>query len=512
MAVNDILVIAMFVTFVAFLFTGLPVAFVLGGVGVLFAGVGYLSDQYLGTVTGLDFLTLGLVVNRIYKIMDNWVLVAIPVFIFMGLMLDRSGVAGRMMHAMARLFGQVRGGLAVTVTLMGMILAASTGIIGASVVLLGTLSLSPMLRQGYGKPLATGTICGAGCLGILLPPSIMLVIMADQLALSVGDLFMGAVFPGLVLGGLYLAYILVASYLDPASAPLPQGVGVTVENHRRTLLRAAPLPWAAPAQPGLNTSLNNRQQPDSSEEDNQRTLPRAAPLPWAALWAVVKSVIPPVLLILAVLGSIFAGIATPTEASGIGALGATALAGFNRRLNLAVIREALMGTYTTTAYIFAIFMGATCFSLVLRELGGDEFIEAALTGLPFGQYGALFAILAAVFLLGFLLDWVEITLIVLPLLAPVVAGLHFGIDGHGVVSEPSLIWFIMLVAVTLQTSFLTPPVGFALFYLKGVCPPEVRLTDIYRGVLPFIVLQLIGLGIVLLFPQLVVWLPAMAYR
>lgn len=457
---NEILVIAMFVTFVAFLFTGIPVAFVLGGTGVLFAGVGYLSDQYLGTATGLDFLTLGLVVNRIFKIMDNWVLVALPVFIFMGLMLDRSGIATRMMEAMAGLFGRVRGGLAVTVTLIGMILAASTGIIGASVVLLGTFSLPSMLGQGYSKSLATGTVCGAGCLGILLPPSIMLIVMADQLSLSVGDLFMGAVFPGLVLGSIYIAYILITAYLNPASAPLAR--------------------------------------------DRQ-------PVRWDTVWKMIRAVIPPVLLILAVLGSIFAGVATPTEASGIGALGAIVLAGINGKLSFAVFQEVLLGTYSTTAYVFAIFLGATCFSLVLRELGGDEFIEAALTGLPFEQYGVLFAILALVFLLGFLLDWIEITLIVLPLLSPVVAGLDFGIDGYGTVSEPSLVWFVMLVALVLQTSFLTPPMGFALFYLKGVCPPEVRLTDIYRGILPFIALQLVGLAIVFAFPQLVLWLPAMAY-
>nr|VFJ60639.1 MAG: TRAP transporter, DctM subunit [Candidatus Kentron sp. FW]VFJ67654.1 MAG: TRAP transporter, DctM subunit [Candidatus Kentron sp. FW] len=460
MDVNEILVIAMLVTFVAFLFTGIPVAFVLGGVGVLFAGIGYLSDQYLGTVTGLDFLTLGLVVNRIYKIMDNWVLVALPMFIFMGLMLDRSGVAQRMMQAMQVLFGQVRGGLGVTVTLIGIILAASTGIIGASVVLLGVLSLPTMLGQGYDKSLATGTICSAGCLGILLPPSIMLVIMADQLALSVGDLFMGAVFPGLILGSLYVAYILITGYLHPQSAPLPR----------------------------------ERQ-----------------PIRWAMIWEVILAVIPPIALVFAVLGSIFAGITTPTEASGVGAVGTIFLAWFNKRLDLSVFRQVLSGTYNTTAYIFAIFLGATCFSLVLRELGGDEFIESVLGALPFGQYGILLAILGMVFLLGFLLDWIEITLILLPLLSPVVLALDFGIDGYGVIDEPSLIWFVMLVAVALQTSFLTPPVGFAIFYLKGVCPPAVTLTHIYRGVIPFILLQLTGLIIVLLFPQLVIWLPAMAY-
>ena len=460
MEINDYLVIAMFVSFAAFLFTGFPVAYVLGGIGVMFAGVGYLSDTYFGTITGLDFLTLGLVVNRVYKIMDNWVLVALPMFIFMGLMLDKSGVAERMMHAMQELFGAVRGGLAVTVTLIGIILAASTGIIGASVVLLGLLSLPAMTKQGYSKALATGTVCGAGCLGILIPPSIMLVIMADQLALSVGDLFMGAVFPGLILGTLYVSYILIIAMLRPNDAPLA---------------------------------------------------PDRRPIGWAVVWDVLKSVLPPALLILTVLGSIFAGITTPTEASGVGALGATLLAAFNRKLNFSVFREVLISTFNTTAYIFAIFLGATCFALVLRELGGDELIEGMLTGLPFGDYGILLCILAIVFLLGFLLDWIEITLIMLPLLSPVIASLGFDIEGYGKIDEPALVWFVMLVAVALQTSFLTPPVGFALFYLKGVCPPEISLTDIYRGVIPFIILQLIGLAIVIMFPKLVTWLPSVAY-
>ena len=461
MEVNDWLVVAMFASFALFLFTGFPVAFVLGGIGVIFAGVGYFSDMYLGTLTGLDFLTLGLVVNRIYKIMDNWVLVALPMFIFMGLMLDRSGVAERMMHAMQELFGKVRGGLAITVTLIGIILAASTGIIGASVVLLGVLSLPAMLRQNYSKSLATGTICGAGCLGILIPPSIMLVIMADQLALSVGDLFMGAVLPGMILGALYITYIFAISWLKPDVAPLA---------------------------------------------------PDRRPLSWVVVGDVLKSVVPPILLIVAVLGSIFAGITTPTEASGVGALGATLLAAFNRKLDFATFVEVLKSTYNTTAYIFAIFLGATCFALVLRELGGDELIESTLTGLPFGKYGILIFILAIVFLLGFLLDWIEITLIMLPLLAPAITALGFEVDGYGVIDEPALIWFVMLVAVALQTSFLTPPVGFALFYLRGVCPPGVELVDIYKGVTPFIVIQLIGLTIIALFPALVIWLPAVAYN
>lgn len=458
---NEILVGAMFATFIIFLFTGIPVAYVLGGVGVLFAGIGYFADIYMDTMTGLDFLTLGLVVNRVFKIMDNWVLVALPMFIFMGLMLDESGIAERLMRSMQELFGKVRGGLAITVTCIGIILAASTGIIGASVVLLGLLSLTPMLEQGYNKQLAVGTVAASGCLGILIPPSIMLVIMADQLALSVGDLFMGAVFPGLLLGTLYIIYLLVYGLVNPKGVPL--------------------------------------------SEDRRE-------LEFHVLWDVAKAVLPALTLIACVLGSIFAGMATPTEASGVGALGATLLALFYGNLNFKVMFEVSKATLNTTAYIFAIFLGATCFALVLRELGGDEIIEGMLSGLPFGPYGIIFVILGFVFFLGFFLDWIEITLIILPLLAPVISGLGLDIPGYGVIDNPDLVWFVMLVAMTLQTSFLTPPVGFALFYLKGVCPPEIKLMDIYKGVVPFIILQLIGLAIVAFYPVIVTWLPSVAYN
>jgi len=460
MEFNDFLVIGMFLTFISLLFTGFPVAWVLGGVSVWFTFVGYFSDIYFGTWTGLDYLTLGMSVNRIFKFMDNWVLVALPMFIFMGLMLDRSGIAENLMKSMQNLFGRVRGGLAVTVTIIGVILAASTGIIGASVVLLGLLSLPAMMNQGYSRTLALGTIAGSGTLGILIPPSIMLVIMADQLGISVGDLFMGAVFPGIILGILYIAYILIFCMIKPDVAPLD---------------------------------------------------PDRKPLELKIIWDIFKSILPPALLIIAVLGSIFAGITTPTEASGVGALGATLLAFANKKLRWQVIVEVMKACFNTTAYIFAIFLGATCFALVLRSLGGDELIERALTGLPFGPHGVMMVILGSVFLLGFFLDWIEITLIVLPLIAPVISSLGFEINGYGVVDNPELVWFVMLIAVTLQTSFLTPPVGFALFYLKGVCPPEIKLTDIYKGVVPFIILQLIGLGIIILWPQIVIWLPAVAY-
>jgi tripartite ATP-independent transporter DctM subunit len=289
----------------------------------------------------------------------------------------------------------------------------------------------------------------------------MLVIMADQLALSVGDLFMGAVFPGLLLGALYIIFILLYGLVNPKGAPL---------------------------------------------SDDRRDLELHV------LWDVAKAVMPAVMLIFAVLGSIFAGMATPTEASGVGALGATLLAAFYRNLNFKVFFEVCKATFNTTAYIFAIFLGATCFALVLRELGGDEIIESMLTGLPFGPYGIILVILGFVFLLGFILDWIEITLIMLPLLAPVISSLGLDIPGYGVIDNPDLVWFVMLVAMTLQTSFLTPPVGFALFYLKGVCPPDIKLMDIYKGVVPFIILQLIGLAIVGFYPTIVTWLPSVAYN
>jgi tripartite ATP-independent transporter DctM subunit len=317
-----------------------------------------------------------------------------------------------------------------------------------------------MLNQQYHKPLALGTVAASGCLGILIPPSIMLVIMGDQLGVSVGDLFMGAVFPGIILGVLYIVYILIYGWLKPENAPLAADY---------------------------------------------------KPIVLQDVMQVMLDIVPPAILILAVLGSIFMGMATVTEASGIGALGATLLSAAYKRLDWVVLKEVVLNTMNTSAYIFAIFVGATVFALVLRECGGDELIESSLTGLGFGPYVLIGVILLMVFVLGFFLDWIEISLIMLPLLRPVIGGLDLQVDGFGVVDNPNLVWFALLVAVTLQTSFLTPPVGFALFYLKGVCPPEVKLTDIYRGVVPFIFLQLIGLGLVFAFPQLVTWLPSVAY-
>ena len=461
MEINEILIILMFMSFIGLLLLGLPIAWVLGGIGVVFAALGYLADTYFDTITGLDYLTLGLIVNRLFKLMSNWVLVALPLFIYMGIMLDKSAMAERLMRNMQRILGQTKGGLALCIVFIGVLLAASTGIIGASVVLLGMLSLPVMMEQKYSKELACGTISAAGCLGILIPPSIMLVIMADQLSLSVGDLFMGAVFPGILLSFLYLSYLLILGKLKPELMPLPN---------------------------------------EEEEHLNRGQIIKDA----------IISILAPLSLMIAVLGSIFMGIATPTEASGIGAFGATFLAWRAGKLNFKILRDVAHETMRTTGFIFAIFVGATCFALVLRELGGDEFIEGLLQGLSLPPYGLLTFVLLFVFLLGFFLDWIEISLIILPLIAPVMSSLEFSlVDGQ--LENGTLIWFAILMAITLQTSFLTPPVGFALFYLKGICPPEIGLKHIYRGIIPFVLLQILALILVIVFPGLVTWLPQVAY-
>ena len=453
MSLEEIMVIGMFLTFVGLLFTGYPVAWVLGGTAIIWGLIGVVSVEYFNADIWFTWhSSVSLFPERVWDIVARETLVALPMFIFMGIMLDRSGVAEQLMKNMVKLFGGVRGGYAITVVVIGVLLAASTGIIGASVVLLGLLSLPVMLESRYDKSLAVGTACSVGTLGILIPPSIMLVLMADRLAnpdASVGDLFMGAFFPGFLLAGLYTLYILIYAWIKPGVAPVPKSV---------------------------------------------------EPITPAIIFAVVKAIMPTVLLILAVLGSIFFGIATPTEASGVGAAGAMILALVNRRLSWAVLRDSLERTTKTSAFIFAIFLGATAFSVVLRGLGGDQVIEETLLGLDIGPTGVLIVVLTVTFLLGFFLDWVEITLIVLPLVAPVMQGLGF-----------DLVWFTIMFAVCLQTSFLTPPVGFALFYIKGVCPPEISVKDIYKGVTPFIILQLVGLLIIMLWPPIVTWLPSVAY-
>jgi tripartite ATP-independent transporter DctM subunit len=464
MAIESILLLLLSFCFIGFLLLGVPVGFSLGGSSVVTTVVAIALDVQFGTFSGLDFQVFSLVVNRIYGLMGNWVLVALPMFILMGNFLDKSGLAEKLMHSLGLVTRQFPGGLALSVTLIGVLLAASTGIIGASVVLLGMVSLPVMMNAKYNKSLAVGTVCSAGTLGILIPPSIMLIIMADRLQLSVGDLFLGAIIPGVILAGLYALYIVGYAIVKPAFAP-----PVKLEKGQE-------------AKGGIS--------------------------------ALALAIFPTLALILLVLGSIFYGIATPTEASGLGAAGAMILAASNKRLNMKVIRESLEGTLHTIGFLFAIFIGATCFSLVLRLLGGDELITELVQNWDVGDYTKITVILFIVFLLGFFLEWIEITLIILPIVGPAILQMNFpwmvdtGMDPS---SRPSLVWFCILSAMTLQTSFLTPPVGFALFYVKGVAPKEISIGDIYRGVIPFIILQLIGLILLMIFPKLVLWLPSISY-
>ncbi len=445
----------MFAALGVLLFTGYPVAFILGGVGLAFAFIGDMAGAF-------RLQQLFLVPLRIYGgTMESPVLVAIPMFIFMGTMLEKSGVAKDLLHALQVLTRRIPGGLALSVTLMGTIMAATTGIIGASVVMMTLLALPVMLDRGYNRALATGTIASSGTLGILIPPSIMLVIMADLLSVPVGTVFIAAVIPGLLLSGLYVLYIWVLCHFRPQLAPpLPDDVG-----------------------------------PENSGE---------------LVSMLLRSFVPPVFLIVIVLGSIFAGFATPTEAAGVGALGSVVLAAFNRKLTWPVMKDVCERSALTGAMLFGIFVGATCFSFVFRTLGGEHLIIEFIEHIGVGPWSILFILMAMVFALGFFFDWIEITLIVLPVFAPIVGLLDFGnhIGDYAGVDREAIIWFTILVAVNLQTSFLTPPFGFALFYMKGVAPPEVTIQDIYKGIIPFVLLQLVGLTFVLIFPNLALWLPS----
>ena len=445
---EDYLPIMMFAALAILLFSGFPVGFVLGGVGLAFGFVG----MYFDVFSQVELFNL---VLRIWGIADNLVLVAIPMFIFMGTMLERAGVAADLLHCLQVLLRRTPGGLALAVTVMGTILAATTGIIGASVVMISLMALPVMIERRYNTELATGTIAASGTLGILIPPSIMLVIMADLLGRSVGTLFVAAVFPGLILSGLYFAYIFTLCRLKPEFAPpLPKEMG--------------------PQTPGELFLL------------------------------LMRGFIPTVFLILLVLGSIVLGWATPTEAAGVGAGGAVLLAVINRKLTWKVLKEVVERTAITNGMIFFLFVGATAFSYVFRSLGGDDLIEDLIYALGVGPWGILFILMGVAFLLGFFFDWIEITLIVLPVFAPILAGLDFG---EHLPRAEVVYWFAILLAVNLQTSFLTPPFGFALFYMKGVAPPEVKIQQIYRGIIPFVMLQLVGLGLVIGFPEIAMWLP-----
>ena len=436
---GDILAPMMFVAALLFIFSGYPVAFSLGGVALLFA--------FLGVQFGyFDWALMHALPERIFGIMSNYVLLAIPFFIFMGTMLEKSRLAEDLLQTIGMLFGPVRGGLALAVVFLGALLAAATGVIGASVVAMGLISLPVMMRYGYSKQLATGVIAASGTLGQIIPPSVVLVVLADQLGVSVGDLFLGSLTPGLLLAGMYAVYVGGVALFKPSMAPaLPREV---------------------------------------------REIP-----PGKMLRQVVLVMSPPLILIFFVLGSIFKGIATPTEAGALGALGATLIAFVSRRLNKQALWETMQGTAQLTTMVMFLLIGSTAFALVFRGLFGDVWIADMMTNLPGDKLGALIAANVLIFGLGFFIDFFEIAFIVIPLLAPVFQTM--GID---------LVWFGVMVGVNLQTSFLTPPFGFALFYLRGVTPDEIRTTEIYKGVIPFILIQLTGLLLLCCFPQIVTWL------
>jgi tripartite ATP-independent transporter DctM subunit len=448
----------LFASVIVILLAGFPVAFTLGGTALMFAGLGVMAGVFN------DALLTSLP-NRIFGVMTNETLVAVPLFVFMGVTLERARIAEELLETLSLLFGSLRGGLGISVTLVGMLLAASTGIVGATVVTMGLLALPTMLRRGYSPEIATGTICASGTLGQIIPPSIILVMLGDVMTsayqqaqlemgifspktVSVGDLFAGALIPGLLLVILYIAYIMIAALIRPSLMP----------PHERI--------------PGDRVSLGQ----------------------------ILHALLPPLFLIFAVLGSILAGLATPTEAAGVGGTGALLLALSRRQLGLGRLQEIMRSTLRISSMVFMILIGASIFSLVFRGYGGDDGVRAILAALPGGVFGAVFVVMLVMFLLGFVLDFIEITFVVVPIVAPVL--LAMGLDP---------VWLGIMIAINLQTSFLTPPFGFALFYLRGVAPPSVTTAQIYRGVMPFVVIQLAALLMLALFPGLVTWLPGKFY-
>jgi len=456
---GEILSALMFVGVIGVLLVGFPVAFSLAGTALIFGLVGW----WLGVYDPSNF---GSLAPRYIGLMTNEVLVAVPLFIFMGVVLERSGIAEQLLMTMGKLFGNLRGGLGISVVVVGALLAASTGVVGATVVTMGLISLPAMLRAGYKPELATGVIAASGTLGQIIPPSTVLIFMGDMLSginqqvqmakgnfapepVSVGALFAGAILPGLTLALLYAVFVVFKAITDPKSAP------------------ATPVP-----------------------ESERRHLARD----------VVIALIPPLLLIVAVLGSILAGIATPTEAASVGSVGAMILALLRGRLDLRVLHQVVISTATITSMVFIILFGAAVFSVVFRMMGGDNLVHEFLASMPGGAIGAMIIVMLIMFVLGFILDTFEIIFIVIPITAPVL--LTLGLDP---------IWLGVMVGVNLQTSFLTPPFGFALFYLRGVAPPRVTTGMIYRGVIPFVILQVVALLVLFVFPQLITWLPEMLY-
>ncbi len=432
----------MFLAMSVLIMFGFPVTFTLGGVAMVFGLIGF----------GWDFFNL--LPLRVWGRMSNVTLMAVPLFVFMGVMLERSGLADKLLDTMGLLMGRLRGGLAASVVVVGALLGASTGIVGATVVTMGLLAVPTMLRRGYSKELACGTVAASGTLGQIIPPSIVLVLIGDIVGVSVGDLFIGAVLPGLLLVVIYVAYILVTGYLRPRSAP-----AIKKEDMEDLI--------------GGNLIVQ-----------------------------VLVSMIPPLFLMISVLGSIFIGIASPTEAAAVGAVGATLLTILNRKFNLKILREVMTSTMTLTCMVFIILCGAALFGLVFRGLGGDQIVRQFLISVgEHYNYGVVLAIvLGLIFIIGFFLDFIEIIFIHVPVLAPIM--IEFGFDP---------VWFCILLAVNLQTSFLTPPFGFSLFYLNSVTPPEVRTAHIYRGIIPFVVLQMVGLLVVIFYPGLATWLPKVVF-
>jgi tripartite ATP-independent transporter DctM subunit len=448
----------LFMTVIVLLLAGFPVAFSLGGTAMLFALFGVAGG-------GFEAAFLSGIPSRLFGIMTNETLIAVPLFVFMGITLERARIAEDLLESLSALFGSLRGGLGISVTLVGMLLAASTGIVGATVVTMGLLSLPTMLKRGYRPEVATGVICASGTLGQIIPPSIILVMLGDVMSsafqqaqlkhgnfspetISVGDLFAGALIPGLLLVVLYTVYLVLKAWLDPTSMPA----------HARS-------------------------------EDETFSFAR-----------IVGALFPPLVLIFAVLGSILGGYATPTEAAGVGAMGALLLALQRRALSMEKLREIMRGTLRISSMVFLILIGASVFSLVFRGYGGDDGVRALLESLPGGVFGAVLTVMLVMFLLGFVLDFIEITFVVVPIVGPVL--LSMGLDP---------VWLGIMIAINLQTSFLTPPFGFALFYLRGVAPPEVSTGQIYRGVIPFVGIQILALIILALFPELATWLPDRIY-
>ncbi len=426
--------LVMFAVAVGALLLGYPVAFTLGAVSLVFGSI----------FLGLGFFDL--LPMRIWGIMTNFTLLAVPLFVFMGVALEKSGIAEELLETMARLFGRVRGGLAVSIVLVGTLLAATTGVVGATVVTMTVIALPALLKHGYRTELATGTIAASGTLGQIIPPSVILILLGDVIGVPVGQLFMSAMVPGLMLVALFIVYILAVAWLRPRNAP-----AIRAEQH------VAPLGGQ-----------------------------------------VLKGLLPPLALVMAVLGSIFFGIASPTESAAVGALGAIVLAALRRRMTVKNLNEALSQTARMTSMVFLILIGATAFGLVFRGMGGDFLVEEIMTELPGGEWGFLAASMLLIFVLGFFLDFLEICFIVVPILAPIAE--LMGID---------LLWFAILIAMNLQTSFLTPPFGFSLFYLKAAAPPEVRIAQIYRGIMPFVLIQLVALALLIVYPEITTWLPTL---